>query len=176
MSADNGQAAAAWVTIVVTLGIAIVGWSQAIRSERRANTADAHTPTKPSSSREPPKREQTAWNESPSSIATSSGSTATCSRTTTAPCPSCTSAPTPAYDVVLTVDPIGSTAPRRVERFGTIEPTQRVGINLTTLAQEAAEEVHGTGLEPSLSVRATISWASKEGVPDVQTWDSVAVI
>lgn len=178
MTAAGWEATGSWAAIVVTLGIAVVGWARANRSERQAKTADAHADEALALARSAEARADRLER-----IALEKRDVTWERQLVGAHHRGVLSfmnvGSDPAYDVALIVDPVAGGHERKIERFARIEPAERIGIHLTALAQEAetraAEASPGVILTPNFTVRTRITWRSESGVPNVKEWPSITV-
>jgi hypothetical protein len=174
----SAEAWAAWAGIVVTLGIAIVGWSHARGANTRAKTAEEHAAEALELARSAEdradrlermatERRDVVWVhrevEDGETLSFQNIGSDT------------------AYDVELLVDPAydDNNNPRQRIAMTSIEPAGRIGMKLTTLAREARDRFESAGpgilLTPGFSVRARITWRSDAGAPGIQDWDEISL-
>ena len=184
MTPDEWQAWASWAAIVITLGIATVGWNQNRRAARdarkqanaadlRASTAETHAARAlelaESAEARADRLEQLAkerrdvrWvhrevdDRETLSFQNVGSDTA--------------------HDVELIVDPVDD-HPRQQITLPAVGPADRIGIKLTALAREAQARFDSAGpgilLTPGFTVRARITWRSESRVPGIQEWDEI---
>ena len=178
MTPDDWNVAGTWAGIFVTLGIAIVGWSQAIRSERRAKAADTRALEALELARAAEARADrleriavekrdvhwrrwTVPDYSPYTLSFQNAGT------------------DPALNVTLVVDSTDQRFVRQTQTFDRIDPSDRIGINLTAAAREAAHQVRtlrdAMGLEPRITVNARVTWNYESGVGDVWHADGLTL-
>jgi hypothetical protein len=153
--------------VLVTLGIAIVGWSRANRASHHADEALKLARSAEERAdrlerlgrergdvdwmqRDADDRETLSFRNAGSDIA---------------------------YDVELVVDPADENHPRKQERWSSVGPGDRIGIKLSTLAREAQERFENAGpgilLTPGFTVSGRITWRSELGAPGVKEFDEI---
>jgi hypothetical protein len=165
------EAGIALAALVVSLGVAIVGWTHARRSDTRVATANAIAAealelAKSAEARAnrleriPLERRDVAWDqqwiENTCTLTFRNIGTDT------------------AYDVELVVDPAEG-GPRQSHRQPTIAPTEPIGLCVEVLVREARQQgavnyAEGVLFTPTADVRARITWRSESGVPGIQEW------
>jgi len=177
MSTDAWAAWASWASIVVALGIAIVGWSYARRANAGAHLANEHATealelAKSAESRADRlerialERRDVTWERRKGG----KGDRETLSFQNVGS--------DTAHDVVLIVDPQNG-SPRRTSSLHSVQPAGHIDIKLTDLATAARRRMEnappGVFLSPGFTVRARITWSSESGVPSTQEWEKVGV-
>lgn len=176
MDTNDWQSALGLLGLVITLGIAIVGWAFAVRADRRAKdagdradealelarSAEARADRLEQISAE---RRDVVWRLIDARRDTVSAQNI--GRDT-------------AQEVVLTVD-FEEAIPRQTTRLPRVEPTARIGVNLTTAIADELERQRreiATSLGyigvPTVHGRVRLSWQSDLGVHDTVDLGEVA--
>jgi hypothetical protein len=184
MGANAWEAWGSWVAILVSLGVAVVGWARARRANEGASEANRIAADALNLARSAEERadrlerlalesRDVQWTEREMEGRFGVSFQHTGSDT--------------AHEVRMLVEPVAGGWDRREEIFRDVEPTGRIGMDLTDIARQTAEgwEPDGSGgllRKPNAlpggwvpTVRVRITWRSAEGAPEVAKFPAVQV-
>jgi len=162
----------AWIAIIVTLGIAIVGWARANRADTRATralelaeAAEARAHRLESAQFERGDVQwEVDWDEAGKTLTARSVGLDT------------------AHNVEMIVDPLLDMPGRRQSvSAALVKPTGSIGLDLGTpiaaaTSHAARARARHAGREINLSVRAKVTWCTAAGQAGVAQWDEISLM